>query len=98
MSQPEMFGDIPTEATPIPPVTNPNEARVNRPIRNQMEMVMRDLDSIIAEDQLAAAAENRDSSSAGRTHRVAVQDPNLWNDRGRIPGGLRRGAAERPGG
>lgn len=62
MSQREMFSGIPGEATPTPSATDPTvsasgmkEARVNRPIRNQMEMVMRDLDSVIPEDHPAKA-------------------------------------------
>lgn len=40
-----MFDDMPVEATPTAPDTEPGEARVNRAVRNQVEMVMRDLDS-----------------------------------------------------
>lgn len=55
MSQQEMFSGIPEDASPTAPATDPKEARVNRPIRNQMEMVMRDLDSVIPEDHPAKA-------------------------------------------
>ena len=31
-------------------VTRPEQARLNRPVRNQVEMMLRDIDSLLAED------------------------------------------------
>lgn len=47
----------PTEGlpTPGPRVTRPSEARLYEPVRNQVEMVLRDLDSLLPEDHLARA-------------------------------------------
>ncbi len=40
---------------PTPPKTRPNEARLYRPVRNQVQMMLRDLDSLLPEDHLARA-------------------------------------------
>ena len=53
MSQGQFFAEIPTGPTPNPQATNPEHARVNRAVRNQAEMVIRDLDSLVAEDHPA---------------------------------------------
>ena len=53
MSQAEMFSDIPTEAAPIPPATDPKDARVNRAVRNQVQWMPRDLDSLLTDDHPA---------------------------------------------
>lgn len=51
MSQPVLLMDLPDLQEPgaLPP-TRPEVARVVRPVRNQGEMVVRDLDSLVAED------------------------------------------------
>jgi len=55
MSQAEMFSDIPTEAAPIRPATDPKDARVNRAVRNQIQWMPRDLDSLLTDDHPARA-------------------------------------------
>ena len=55
MSQREFFNDIPAGPSSVPEPTHPRDARVSRPIRNQIEMVMRDLDSLVPEDHPARA-------------------------------------------
>ena len=45
----------PTQAPPPNVPTRPGQARVYKPVRNQVEMMMRDLDSILPEDHLARA-------------------------------------------
>ena len=44
----------PQERAPAPP-TRPQDARVLRPVRNQAEMMVRDLDSLVADDHPARA-------------------------------------------
>lgn len=44
----------PQDSPPAPP-TQPEEARVLRPVRNQGEMIVRDLDSLVADDHPARA-------------------------------------------
>jgi transposase len=44
----------PQECAPVPP-TRPQDARVLRPVRNQAEMMVRDLDSLVADDHPARA-------------------------------------------
>lgn len=56
MSQERLFAeDAVAEATGATPeiATRPSQARVNGPVRNQMEVVMRDLDSTLPEDHTA---------------------------------------------
>ncbi len=55
MSQAEMFSDIPTGAAPIPLATDPKDARVNRAVRNQVQWMPRDLDSLLTEEHPARA-------------------------------------------
>ena len=56
MSQGELFVSPSNAATGASqPATDPKDARVNRPIRNQMEMVVRDLESLIPDDHPARA-------------------------------------------
>lgn len=51
MSQGHLPMDLPTpQETPAPQPARREEARVRRPVRNQIEMVMRDLDSLVSED------------------------------------------------
>ena len=52
---PELPDCAPTQA-PVPIVpTRPGQARLYKPVRNQVEMMMRDLDSLLPEDHLARA-------------------------------------------
>ena len=55
MSQVEMFSDIPTEVAPIRAATDPRAARVNRAVRNQVQWMPRDLDSLLSDDHPARA-------------------------------------------
>jgi len=55
LNQPNLFDDIPPEVTSSLTATETGEARVSRAVRNQVEMVMRDLDSIIPGDHPARA-------------------------------------------
>ena len=51
MNQPGLPMDLPDTKPPSPSVcTLPAQARVRRPVRNQIEMMLRDLDSLISED------------------------------------------------
>lgn len=50
-----MFDDIPGEEASLLWATSPGEARVNRAVRNQMEMVVRALDSVIPDNHPARA-------------------------------------------
>ncbi len=57
MGTPSLFADLPA-APPrevVPTATPPEAARVVEPVRNQVEMVWRDLDSLVAEDHPARA-------------------------------------------
>jgi transposase len=45
----------PTPASPIRPATRRDQARLYKPVRNQVEMMLRDLDSLLPEDHLARA-------------------------------------------
>jgi len=48
---PELFPDLPDPVEPSPTgPTRPSEARVLRPVRNQVEWMPRDLDSLLPED------------------------------------------------
>lgn len=56
MSQVELPMDMPEARKAVAPLpTRPEDARVRRPIRNQAEMMVRDLDSLVAEDHPARA-------------------------------------------
>ena len=58
MSQDRLFAeDVVAEATGTAPevATRPSQARVSGPVRNQVEMVLRDLDSTLPEDHPARA-------------------------------------------
>jgi transposase len=51
MSQKELPMDLPEAKTLSPSVaTTPDQARLKRPVRNQVEMLLRDLDSLIPDD------------------------------------------------
>jgi transposase len=51
MSQKELPIDLPQAKTILQVVaTKPEQARLKRPVRNQVEMILRDLDSLISED------------------------------------------------
>lgn len=51
MKQPGLPMQLPEARPPSPSVwTQPAQARVRRPVRNQVEMMLRDLDSLISED------------------------------------------------
>lgn len=52
---PDVPGQEPTQAPPTRRATLPSEARLYKPVRNQIEMVPRDLDSLLPEDHLARA-------------------------------------------
>jgi transposase len=56
MSQPHLPMDLP-DPQPHPPAapTRPDQARVRRPVRNQVEMMLRDLDSLLPDDHPARA-------------------------------------------
>lgn len=47
--------EAPPTPGPRPRATRPSEARLYKPVRNQVEMVLRDLDSLLPEDHLARA-------------------------------------------
>ncbi len=53
MSEATLFELPPTEERVPAPPTRREEARVLRPVRNQAEMMVRDLDSLVAEDHPA---------------------------------------------
>ena len=59
MSQERMFPESadadPAVTSPAVRKTRPDEARVYKAVRNQVEMMLRDLDSILPEDHLARA-------------------------------------------
>ncbi len=55
MTEPTLFELPPTEPRAPAPPTRPEEARVLRPVRNQVQLVMRDLDAALAEDHSARA-------------------------------------------
>ena len=55
MSQGQFLSDIPVSPYSVAEPTHPQDARVNRPVRNQIEMVMRDLDSFVPDDHTARA-------------------------------------------
>ena len=59
MTQERLFAELPeqepTPALPTAPATRPSQARLYKPVRSQMEMVIRPLDSILPEDHLARA-------------------------------------------
>ena len=50
MSQSSLLMDLPSREEPVAPRTRPEEARVRRPVRNQVEMMARDLDSLVPQD------------------------------------------------
>lgn len=54
MHEEPLFEDLPPVVEPTPkPTTRRSQARVRRPVRNQIEMVPRDLDEMLAEDHPA---------------------------------------------
>jgi len=50
---PELPGTEPTQGAAGAPQTRPSQARLYKPVRDQIEMVMRDLDSLLPKDHLA---------------------------------------------
>jgi hypothetical protein len=52
---PDVTSQEPTQTPPTRRATRPEEARLYKPVRNQVEMMLRDLDSILPEDHLARA-------------------------------------------
>lgn len=54
MTQEHLFAEAPdpepAQAPSAAPPTRPSEARLYKPVRNQVEMMMRDLDSLLPED------------------------------------------------
>ncbi len=52
---PDMPNEEPTQAPPTRRATRPDEARLYKPVRNQVEMMLRDLDSLLPEHHLARA-------------------------------------------
>jgi transposase len=56
VSQPHLPMELPEpQPRPTPPPTLPDQARVLRPVRNQVQLMMRDLDSLVADDHAARA-------------------------------------------
>jgi transposase len=56
MSQPCLPMELPSSQEPAPPApTRREQARLRLPVRNQVEMMLRDLDSLLAEDHPARA-------------------------------------------
>lgn len=55
LSQGQFFSDFRGGSDAVPEPTHPKDARVNRPVRNQIEMVMRDLESLVSEDHSVRA-------------------------------------------
>ncbi len=56
MSQPNLPMDLPDPRPhPMAAPTRPDEARLRRPVRNQVQMMLRDLDSLLADDHPARA-------------------------------------------
>lgn len=50
MSQPCLPMELPPSQEPAPPpATRREQARLRRPVRNQVEMMLRDLDSLVAQ-------------------------------------------------
>ena len=50
-NQPGLPIELPkTDSEPQQVVTQAGQARLRRPVRNQVEMMLRDLDSLVAED------------------------------------------------
>jgi len=52
---PEVPPGEPTPASPTRPATRRDQARLYKPVRNQIEIVLRDVDSLLPEDHLARA-------------------------------------------
>src|SRR3972149_4540794 len=50
---PELSGTEPTQAVVEAPQTRPSQARLYKPVRDQLEMIIRDLDSVLPKDHLA---------------------------------------------
>lgn len=80
MSQTELPMDMPeTGKVAVLLPTRPEEARVRRPVRNQAEMMVRDLDSLVSEDHPARAIwaflEGLDLSAFYRTVKATVDRP-----------------------
>jgi transposase len=59
MTQERLFPEAPTveptPTSPTRPATRRDQARLYKPVRNQVEMMLRDLDSLLPEDHLARA-------------------------------------------
>ena len=55
MTEPTLFEMPPTEERAPAPPTRPGEARVLRPVRQQLQWVPRDLESEVSEDHPAGA-------------------------------------------
>jgi transposase len=59
MTQERLFAEVPTgeptPASPTRPATRREQARLYKPVRNQVEMMLRDLDSLLPEGHLARA-------------------------------------------
>lgn len=56
MDQPTLPMDLPDASPPsVVARTRPDQARVERPVRNQVQMILRDLDSLVADDHPARA-------------------------------------------
>ena len=54
MQEPPLFSDVPQVQEPVVrPPTQRRQARVRRPVRNQVEWAPRDLDASLAQDHLA---------------------------------------------
>src|ERR1700674_236443 len=56
VNQPNLPMELPDpQPRPLASATRPDQARVRRPVRNQVEMMLRDLDSLLADDHPARA-------------------------------------------
>jgi len=53
MTEPTLFELPPTETRAPGPPTRPEEARVLRPVRQQLQFLAQDLDGVLAEDHSA---------------------------------------------
>src|SRR3990172_7606165 len=76
---PELSGTEPTQAVVEAPQTRPSQARLYKPVRDQLEMIIRDLDSVLPKDHLArtvwAIVESLDLSAFYAPIKAVVGEP-----------------------
>lgn len=80
MSQPALLMDLPI-AEPLTKVTPYHRGviRVKRPVRNQAEMMVRDLDSLIADDHTVRSIWSFSEGSTSWTYRLFIAPSrHLW--------------------